>query len=484
MSRGVRLLRNTFFLALAQITNPLLSMVFVLLLARGLGAAGLGVYSTVLTFYAVFNLFSTMGLNELVVRDVAADRSRGRESFAALFWLGTAASIVLMVAMAGAAKLLRYDPAVFQSICIITLALPFYTVGMHCQALLQAFEKMEYCFLISFSETVWKVVFGVAALKAGFGILGVIVTVTLGSMFSCGIALSVVHRRLFPLEFRLPLSRVRYFLRQAATFLPLSVVVMIYWSTDILMLSKMRPAEDIGYYTSGYRLLTIAKGLANSYIMAVFPVLASMYLRSKTDFRSTCERSIKFLLVATVPVTLCISLFAKEILVLLYGADFAQAAPALRILIWPLVFFPVANILGNALLASHRQAIDLGINLAGAVVNIILNAVLIPMHGYTGAAEATFISIVFFVLLQAIAIQRVLFPLRYDRLAVKPALAAGIMIGVVAGTRWIHPIVAVTAGTASFFGALLALRYLDPDEWKLIRRLWEGKRRLVNFSGD
>jgi O-antigen/teichoic acid export membrane protein len=469
------------FLAAAQITNPFLSMVFVLLLARRLDANGLGIYTTVLTYFAVFNLFSTLGMNELIVRDVAADRKRGPAAFSGLFWIGVTTSLVLIVAMQAVARLLRYEPVVVQSIAIISCGLPFYTLGMFNQAFLQAFERMEWCSALTIGETLWKVVLGILVLLAGLGIRWIIATVTVGYALSCLVGLWAVNRYAFTIRLRTPGTMAAHFLKQAPTFLALSVVVMVYWSTDIMMLSKMRGMEEVGFYSSGYRLLTIAKGLINAYIMAMFPMLSHLYTQSANAFRNACERSIKALIVVTVPLALCISLFAREILVLVYGVRFAQAAPTLSVLIWPLVFFPIANVLGNALLASHHQSVDLWINLASALLNILLNALLITHAGYFGAAVATALSIVFFVLLQSVAVRKVLFALPYRSLMARPLFALAVSAGIMVLVRRIHPVPALVMGAGVFLGLLIWMGYLAEPERKVVADLWNNKGRLFLF---
>ena len=92
MKISVRLLRNTFFLSLAQIINPILSMFLILVLSRKLGPEGLGIYSTVLTLFTFFSLFSALGLNAYIVREISSDRSKAKKIFFNSFFLGIISS--------------------------------------------------------------------------------------------------------------------------------------------------------------------------------------------------------------------------------------------------------------------------------------------------------------------------------------------------------------------------------------------------------
>jgi O-antigen/teichoic acid export membrane protein len=482
MKRSSRLFRNTFFMALAQISNPFLSMIFILVLAHGRGTSGLGGYTTVLTLYSIFTLCSTLGLNELIIRDVAADRSRAGRAFSNLFWIGTGSSVFFILVMVLTAALLHYDRSLFYSACVLSLALPFYTLGMYSQALLQSFERMEYCSIILIGETLWKVFIGTVALRMGLGLQWIMVILVLASAQSCILGLIFVRKHLIPLSFGFDWPMVREYLRQAPTFLSLSLVVLIYWSTDIMMLSKMRSMEEVGLYSAGYRLLTIAKGLVHSYVMAVFPVMSSQYETSKDSFRRSCMRSVKFLLIVTIPAAGIVSLWSKEIIQLLYGSAFTGAAATLRILICPIVLFPIANLFGNALIASHHQKADLAINGVSALLNVVLNAFLIRRYGYYGAALATLISIVLYVFLQSIAVRKFLFPIRYGTLLTRPLAAAAVMVAAMFGLRMLTPLVSSAVGLALFVLTLAATRYISEDELGIFRDLWKEKRLLFTLG--
>jgi O-antigen/teichoic acid export membrane protein len=200
------------------------------------------------------------------------------------------------------------------------------------------------------------------------------------------------------------------------------------------------------------------------------------------SFQKSCVRSIKFLLVATIPLALIVSFLAKDILFLLYRSKFLEAAGTLRVLIWPIVLFPVANLFGNALIASHHQKTDLLINGVSALMNVFLNALLIRRYGYYGAALATLISIVFYVVFQSFAIRKYLFSIHYGELLSKPILAGGVMAGAMLGLEKLTPVVSSIIGFVLYVVILVTTRYFSDDELKIIRDLWTEKKLLFALN--
>lgn len=484
MKTSIRIARNTFFLAFAQLINPVISVVFVLIMARELGAEGLGMYTTALTLFSFFNLISALGLNEFITREVAQDRSKAQKFFGPLLWLAMISGVFTCILMGIVGYFLHYEKILFQTICIIALSLPFYTFGLFLQALLQAYEKMEYCAIILISETLWKTTLGVLVLKLGYGIQWIMWMITLGYLFSCVLGVFFVYRQVTTFGFSFQFETIKYFLKNVPTFLGLSFVVMVYWSIDIVMLSKMRSISEVGLYTAGYRLLTISKGLVHAYVSAIFPVLAYSYKASLEKFQKGCIQSIKFLLVATLPVTLGISFFAMPILKILYGSEFEQAASALQILIWPLVLFPMANIYGNALIAGHRQSIDLWINVLAAMCNIGLNTLLIPRYGYYGASLATLLSIIFLVSLQQLAIHTFFFSIFSFQWIWKPILGTIFMWITLKLVFPVHWIVALGASLCVFGTSIVLLRYFTLDELHWILELWKNRKVWFRWGSE
>ncbi|HHS13724.1 MAG TPA: flippase [bacterium] len=483
MRRSVRLIRNTYFLSVARVTNPFLAMVLVLVLSRQTGAQGLGEYTTVLTLFSFFTTFSALGLHGPIVRDVAARPSSVGRILSGGYLLGGISALIFSMIMAGTAVLLKYESAILYGVMILAPALICYTISLITQALLQGVERMEYTAVILISETLIKVILGITVLVLRGPIIAVIGAVAVSHLISMILGLILVHRGAGPIRWELNRESFFDLFRQIPTFFALSIVVMVYWNTDILMLSKMQGTVSVGLYSAAYRLLSIGKELANSYIVAIFPVISHFYLQSRESFQISCIRSIKYLLIFSLPVAVAVTLRAREILLLLYGqAEFSGGESTLQVLIWTMVFFPIANILGNGLIASHRQRIDLWVNTMGAVFNVCLNLVLIPRFGPFGAGVATLLSIVFFLLVQNFYVSRVLFRIPFWDVFFRPALSAVVM-GLVICLP-VSLFIVVPSGLIVYGLCLWLLRSFSSEEIEMIRILWRQRNQIFQWRNS
>ena len=88
----------------------------------------------------------------------------------------------------------------------------------------------------------------------------------------------------------------------------------------------------------------------------------------------------------------CITIFAKPIVAILYGSEFVPTISVLRILVWYTTFSYIGSVKDLWILAEEKQSLLWIINLSGAVGNIVLNAILIPICGVNGAAIASLVT--------------------------------------------------------------------------------------------
>jgi PST family polysaccharide transporter len=91
-------------------------------------------------------------------------------------------------------------------------------------------------------------------------------------------------------------------------------------------------------------------------------------------------------------VALPVTFFAKPLVTMLFGAEYSEAGGVLAIHVWATVFVFLGVAGGNWFLAENQQLISLQRTALGAVVNVLLNILLIPTLGVVGAAWATLIS--------------------------------------------------------------------------------------------
>ena len=111
------------------------------------------------------------------------------------------------------------------------------------------------------------------------------------------------------------------------------------------------------------------------------------------DFQSMSRKALRFVFLAAAPCMVFFFLFARPTIGLLSGPDFLPAVRPMRVLMPTVLLIGVTNILGiEIMVPTDRERYVLYSVVAGALIDLILNAVLIPIYSATGAAVSTLIA--------------------------------------------------------------------------------------------
>jgi len=193
----------------------------------------------------------------------------------------------------------------------------------------------------------------------------------------------------------------------------MSVAVVIYTNLDVAMLGFLRTPEVVGYYDVAVKVKVILVNIVTALGAVVLP-RASYYIENnrKHDFQIIIAKAFKVITVISIPFMIYFSVMAKESILLLSGIDYLPAVIPMIVIMPTTVIIGFSNLLGIQVLIPLGKEIVVTISeIAGAVVNLIINLLLIPGLGALGAAIGTLVAEVIVLVVQSIYVKGVLPPL-------------------------------------------------------------------------
>lgn len=184
-------------------------------------------------------------------------------------------------------------------------------------------------------------------------------------------------------------------MRAALPLFFLASATIITTQTDVLMLFALQSNASAGVYQTaarGAELITFSLLVVSGVVQ---PTISRLHELGDLDrLQNVVTGAARFALVLALPVALGLAVFAEPLLELVYGAEFSRGAVCLMILSAAQVVNVSAGLVAQILIMTgHVRDAAIGMTL-GAVVNVILNALLIPRWEIEGAAVATGISLV------------------------------------------------------------------------------------------
>lgn len=174
----------------------------------------------------------------------------------------------------------------------------------------------------------------------------------------------------------------------------LSAASMVYTSLDTTMLGFMKDDAAVGYYNAAVKLKNILVSLVTSLGTVLLPRLSnSLANKDMIAFNRLIKKSFNFVLLMSIPLTIYCIIEASDCINFLAGSGYQQAILPMQLISIAIIFIGLSNIIGiQILIPCGKENLTVLSTVVGAIVNIILNSILIPLYSAAGAALATTIA--------------------------------------------------------------------------------------------
>lgn len=162
---------------------------------------------------------------------------------------------------------------------------------------------------------------------------------------------------------------------------------------DILILGVVSTNEQVGLYSSAYKIINILIIGITMIFTPIFPVIIDMFNKKEYIKLSNLLNKVrKIILVIIFPLVIGGVLLSSELMMLLFGDEYYRAGIALKILIIYVGILYIRELYGYQLSASGKQKQYMNVVVISSFSNLVLNFIFIPKYGFTAAAVTTLIS--------------------------------------------------------------------------------------------
>jgi len=397
------IIKNTFWLFLAQAICRFLKLALIIYVAGILGATEYGKFTFALAFVSLFVIFSDFGLSPIIVREFARERKKEKD-FSAILSLKIILSLGTLILIFLSSFFITSNSSIRNIIWILAVFIIVDGFPQIVYAFLRARQKMEFESLarifqiLAITASGFFVIFKFASVKSlSFAYL----FAGTGALF---VILSLFHFKIFSLRPSIKPLIWKKFLAMSWPIALAGIFSTIYSQIDLVMLGFWNQITEAGWYGASYRIIgmVIIPGVLIS--QSFFPVLSISFKESREKLQKVFDKFIEVMMVLSIPLVLGGITLAPKIIDWIYDSSYLPAVLAFQILLVMVVitylFYPLSSIL----IASNQQKKVFWITLIGAIINIILNLILIPKFSLYGAAWATLITYIVLLLLTLITV--------------------------------------------------------------------------------
>ena len=274
-------------------------------------------------------------------------------------------------------------------------------------------------------------------------------------------------------------------------FFAMSAAISVYTNLDVVMLRFMKGNTEVGYYNAAIKVKTILVTMITSLGTVLLPRLSYYIKKDRTeDFYRMIGKAVNFVVIAGVPLTIYFVLYARESVMFLAGEDYNGAVMPMILLMPTVLLIGLSNITGIQILTpQNMEQKVLNSIICGALVDFILNLVLIPKMASSGAALATTLAELVVLVVQCAYLRGILKDILNTVSGVKIGVAT--LIGLAAGvaikmlsellqTGWsleAQSFVMLAISACAFFGGYGITLLLLREEFvtEMVRSLWRKR---------
>ncbi len=466
------ILRNFLSLFFGRYTALAVGFAVTVILARALGVENYGEFITALGISELFAAMLDLGLTRILIKEGAADRNRVGAHLANILIIKSGLAILVLGAMHLYALRWGLMSPAYQLVLLLSLCKIADSFQAMFDGVFQVFQRMEYSALILVAGRLGLLAAVLTGWAQGAGLLYYGWLYFAISCLTAAGTIALASKR-FAKPKRGGMSLRQSFGREGLFFAISSLLYTAGSRFDMLAAREFLAADERGIYGAAARLMIVMQVLPATLQTAVLPVIFDLGRNARDRlgefFSDYLHRS---LILATVPLLMA-TLFAKPLVLVLFGEDFAATAnwlPWLAVLL-PLRFVVLSS--GNILTAVDRQWERTIWAVVGVGSSITLLFLLMPRMGIVGAVIA---------LLSGETLMAILNLAAAMRLGYRPAsmpiartitawiLAASVLLAI---RRLLDPglVIAFLLVLGVSLGALLATRATRMSELKSILRI-------------
>lgn len=451
-------------------------MIATIYAARYLGVDSFGTFLFILTYVNFFAIIIELGANnQILVREISQDPASAGKVIGNAIIMKLLIGALVILPCCAVIGFLGYPLHLRTLVYIASLSFLLSAEGAYISVFRSRLEMVY--------PTATDIL--TALLKLGFFLYLIYVKAPL-FFFVAGVILvrlpgfflnMTLSGRLIKPEFKIDFATWKRLIAESWPLVLTAVSVMIFTRIDQLMLFKIKGAEAVGYYSAAVKLVEVLGLLPGAFMLSVFPLMSEYFKKSGHSFEKSYRLAFKYVTLIIIPIAVGTTLLSGQIIELCYGKAFTPSSAALAILIWSEIWVFVGMVNSGILVAANQQKTYLVLTSISAVINIVLNLLLIPLYSFIGAAIAAVISYAIGQALYYFYPKTRNYALSSYKSMVKPFLASVIMGMAIYCLPWrVHIVIPIAA--VVYCAAIFLVKGVNREDMGLIREsLTYGKAK-------
>lgn len=472
MSRIKTIFKNMSWLLVSQIITSICGFIWTVLIARYLGVNDYGILGFAISLTGILSILFDFGIGVHSVRHIATDYDSAPK------YLGNAIPLKGLFSLFGFVVILIILIIMHADELTIIVTLLF-TIEQIIKkfielmnASFQAFEEGKYQGIGNCILNLLLLLFIIISIETDLGIIGISISYIIANIIALIYVYYTFNKHITKPAFELDKTFCKTITMAAIPFAVSVILNNIYYSIDMVMLSKLVGNYATGIYNATYKLISVLTLFYSVYGAVIFPVMSKFFKNDKRLLIISYEKSVKYLMLVMIPLAIGTMFYSLDIIQLIYGSQYDAAAPVLSILIWTVCLLFISGAGITLLNASYKEITVTKIYAIAAVFNVVLNFFMIPYFSYNGAAITTVLSDILIVAIQIYIIYKLGHrPNKKLYTDLIKIIIGSIILGIALYILNLNMWIAIPVGIIIYLAVVYILRVFDKDDKYVIKEI-------------
>ena len=361
-----KIAKNSIWMIITTVVQMIVSLIVNMIVARYLSVEDYGIINYGLSFINFFIGVCTLGLNSITIKYLVSEKEEQGKILGTCIVMRLISSILSVVMIILIVLVLKDDKTIImatmlQSISLIVSFIAYLFFAIY-KIVLVLLKKEIYWF--AFSNCISYIVIA--------------------------ILLMILYKKQGGQKLSFSWSKGKEMLSHSYHFILSGLMVALYAQTDKIMIGSMiKDISAVGLYSVSTTIINLWSFLPTAIINSFNPILVEKKKVSTEEYITKLKQLYSIIFWIGIAYTIFILIFGKLIIIILYGQKYLGGLSALKIAIFGVTFSFIGVVREFWLVCENKENYAKWFAIIGVVTNIILNLILIPMIGITGAAIAT-----------------------------------------------------------------------------------------------
>lgn len=380
--------RNAGWLIMGRIAQMAINFVVGLLTARYLGPSNYGLINYAAAYTGFFSSLCSLGINSVIVKELTDDFDSDGEILGTSLFMQAVSSIFSAIAIICIVFIVDNGSSIICTVVALS------SVGMVCNV----FSIFNYWFQSRLQSKVTAIASLMAyAITAAYKVLLLIqgksvvwfALATAVDYICLAVFLLIAYKKHGGRRLSVSMQRAKQLLKKSCHFILPGLMVAVYAQTDKIMLKQMISEAEIGFYSTAVSLCSVWCFILSAIIDSLYPEIAKTHKSDSRLFERRNKQLYAIVFYLSVCVSLVITCLAEPLVCILYGKAYLPTTAPLRVITWYTAFSYLGVARNAWVVCENRQKYLIWVYASAAISNVLLNLLLIPRFGATGAAVAS-----------------------------------------------------------------------------------------------